>query len=187
MPDPAIPLEVETERLLLRQWRDSDGEAFAAMNGDPKVMRYFKAQRSRAESDGLLERLRKQWREDGFSYYAVEAKGGGLIGFCGLSRADFPAHLLPCVEIGWRLVRGAWGKGYATEAARASLAHGFGQMALPEVLAFTVAGNARSRAVMERLGMRCNPSEDFDDPDEPVNSPIRPLVIYRLSREEWGR
>jgi RimJ/RimL family protein N-acetyltransferase len=190
MADRSMPLEVETERLILRQWRDSDRESFAAMNADPEVMRYFTAPRSRAESDALLDWMRAKWRRDGFGFWVVELKGAGdnprgLIGFCGLNQADFPKHLLPFVEVGWRLMCWAWGNGYATEAARASLALGFETLGLAEVVAPAIAGNARSRAVMERLGMRHDPADDFDDPNEAVGSLIRPLVVYRLSCEDW--
>jgi ribosomal-protein-alanine N-acetyltransferase len=180
-----MPSELETESLILRQWRDSDREVFAEMNADPEVMRYFRARRTRAESDALIERLREIWRRDGFSFWAVEEKRGGLIGFCGLNRPSFPPHLMPCVEIGWRLRQSAWGKGFATEAAQASLDQGFGKLELDEVVALSVAGNARSRAVMQRLGMRRDPAGDFDDPDEPVDSPLRRLVLYRLRRVDW--
>jgi RimJ/RimL family protein N-acetyltransferase len=83
------------------------------------------------------------------------------------------------------LARHAWGQGYATEAARACLAHGFGAMGLNEVVAFSVAGNRRSRAVMERLGMTYGPDDDFDDPDEASDSHLRALVLYRLRQEDW--
>jgi RimJ/RimL family protein N-acetyltransferase len=181
----AFPLELETPRLILRQWNDSDGDVIADMNADPEVMHFFPKTRDRAESDAMIDRLREKWRNEGFSFAAVEVKGGGLIGFTGLSWSDFPPHLAPCVEIGWRLARHAWGQGYATEAAQACLAQGFDAMGLSEVVAFSVAGNRRSRAVMERLGMTYNMEDDFDDPDEPIDSPLRPLVLYRLSREDW--
>ena len=182
----AVPQELKTQRLILRQWRDGDREAFAAMNADREVMRYFQARRSRAESDALIEYFRENWRRDGFSFRAVEEKGSGaLIGFCGLNRPAFPQHLMPCVEIGWRLCRDAWGKGFATEAARASLEHGFQALGLEQVIALSVAGNARSRAVMQRLGMHRDPGDDFDDPDLPVDSSLRPLVVYRLDRKDW--
>ncbi len=180
------PAELETGRLILRQWSDSDRDAFATMNADPGVMRYFPAPLSRTKSDALLERMREAWRRDGISFWAVELKGGGLIGFCGLNRTSFPPHMATCIEIGWRLAPNAWGKGYATEAARASLDNGFGAMGLDEVVAFCVAGNERLRAVMERLGMTRNPADDFDDPDAAVDSPLRPLVLYRLRREKWN-
>jgi ribosomal-protein-alanine N-acetyltransferase len=185
-----MPPHLETERLILRRWCSNDAEAFAAMNADPEVMRYFRVQPNRRQSDAMLERVREKWRQDGVSFWAVELKGTGnahtgLIGFCGLNWPTFPTHLGPCVEVGWRLARHTWGKGYATEAARASLAHGFGAMRLAEVVAFSVADNWRSRAVMERLGMTRNPDDDFNDPDEAVDSPLRRLVLYRLCREEW--
>ena len=180
-----FPPTLETPRLILRQWRDSDADTLAAMNADPEVMRYFPKPLDRAESDAMLGRAREKWRRDGFSFAAVEVKGEGLIGFAGLNRpSDFPAHLLPCVEVGWRLARHAWGQGYATEAARACLAHGIGAMELDEIVAFSVAGNRRARAVMERLGMTHNPDDDFDDPDEAVDSPLQRIVVYRLRRKE---
>jgi ribosomal-protein-alanine N-acetyltransferase len=181
-----MPLELETERLILRQWRDTDAEALALMNADPEVMRYFPKTLDRAGSDAMLGRVREKWRRNGYSFSAVEVKGGGFIGFAGLNLSDFPPHLAPCIEVGWRLARHAWGQGYATEAARASLAHGFGAMGLAEVVAFAVGANRRSRAVMERLGMTYDPGDDFDDPDEAVDSPLRPLVLYRLRREDWS-
>lgn len=185
-----VAREIATDRLVLRQWRAADAVPFAAMNADPEVMRFFRLRLDRTASDKLMARLSASWREDGFSYWALEEKGAehgeGFIGFCGLDWANFPAHLMPCVEVGWRLVRHAWGKGYATEAAQASLAQGFGELGLGEIIAFSVAGNARSRAVMERLGMRYDTEGDFEDEDAPEDSPLRDLVVYRLSRAEWG-
>ncbi len=180
-----VPPELETGRLILRQWRDSDAGAFAAMTGDPEVMRYFPAPLSRAESDALLGRARWKWRELGLCFFAVEVKGGDFIGFAGLNPPPFEAHFTPCVEVGWRLARHAWGKGYATEAARASLAYGFGTLGLDAIVSFTVPGNTRSRAVMERIGMARDPTDDFDHPDLPVDSGLRRHVLYRLGREEW--
>jgi ribosomal-protein-alanine N-acetyltransferase len=178
------PLGLETERLVLRQWRDSDTDAFAAMNADPEVMRHFPAPLSRAESDALLVRAQWKWREFGLCFFAVEVKGGDFIGFAGLNPPPFEAHFTPCVEVGWRLARHAWGKGYATEAARASLDYGFGVLGLPEIVSFTVPGNTRSRAVMTRIGMTHDPGDDFDHPDLPLDSGLRRHVLYRLGREE---
>ncbi len=179
-----MPPELETHSLILRQWRDSDAGAFAAMNADPEVMRYFPAPLSRAESDALLARARWKWRELGLCYFAVEEKGGRFIGFAGLNPPMFEAHFTPCIEIGWRLVRQAWGQGYATEAARASLAYGFGTLGLDAIVSFAVPGNTRSRAVMERIGMVYDPADDFDHPDLPLDSPLRRHVLYRLHRKE---
>ncbi len=180
-----IPV-IETDHLILRGFRDSDRDSFAAMNADPEVMRYFPAPLSRAESDALLDRARWKWRELGLCYFAAEVKDAGFIGFIGFNPPPFQAHFTPCVEIGWRLARHAWGKGYATEGARASLDYGFGELGLDEIVSFTVPQNTRSRAVMERLGMTCDPADDFDHPDLPVGSPLRRHVLYRLRRGDWA-
>ena len=181
------PADLETERLILRQWRDSDGEAFSAINADPEVMRHFPAPLNRAESDALLARAQWKWRELGMCFFAVEAKGGGLIGFVGLNPPMFEAHFTPCVEIGWRLARHAWGQGFATEAARASLEYGFNRLGLDQIVSFTVPMNRRSRALMERLGMTRDPADDFDHPDLPLDSGFSRLVLYRLGREDWNQ
>jgi RimJ/RimL family protein N-acetyltransferase len=104
-----------------------------------------------------------------------------FIGFAGLAVPEFEAHFTPAVEIGWRLARSAWGKGYATEAARAALDFGFEEVGLAEVVSFTVPANRRSRAVMERIGMSRDPQDDFDHPGLPVGHPQRPHVLYRLA------
>ncbi|MER5641481.1 GNAT family N-acetyltransferase [Kitasatospora sp. NPDC002227] len=172
--------ELRTERLLLRQWRDSDLDAWAAMNADPEVRRYFPTVLDREQSAGSLERFRADIADRGWGFWAVEVAGSGqFAGFTGLDKVD---EGLPFagVEIGWRLAREAWGLGYATEAARAALAYGFEELALPEILAVTAVGNERSRAVMARLGMTYDPADDFDDTDLPEGHPLRPSVLYRL-------
>jgi ribosomal-protein-alanine N-acetyltransferase len=176
---------LETPRLILRPLREEDREPFAAMNADLEVMRFFPKPLDRAESDRRFDRIAARWARDGFSFGAVEVKGQGFVGLIGLNRPFWPPHLADHVEIGWRLARPAWGQGYATEAARAWLAHGFGTLGLDEIVAFTVAVHVRSRAVMERLGMSRDPADDFEDPDEPVDSHLRRLVLYRLSRADW--
>ena len=117
--------------------------------------------------------------------WALEERATGrFVGFTGLARPAFDAPFMPAVEIGWRLARGAWGNGFATEAARAAAAYAFGELALDELVSFTVEGNVRSRAVMARLGMRHDPEQDFDHPlvrDERV----RRHVLYRLAAAEW--
>jgi len=180
-----VPARLETSRLILRPWRESDRDTFAAMNADSEVMRFLRRPLDRAASDALFDRLAARWARDGFGFGAVEVRGQGVVGFAGLNRPFWPPHLAESVEIGWRLVRTAWGRGYATEAARAWLGHGFGTLGLGEIVAFTAAGNARSRAVMARLGMRRDPAEDFSDPDAAVDSPLRELVLYRLRRSAW--
>ena len=184
-PGNGVGMEIETERLILRPWCDADAAPFAAMNADPEVMWLFPAVLDRDASDGLMSRLRAKWAEDGFTFGAVERKGGGVIGLCGLNRVRFAAPFAPAVEIGWRLARGAWGQGYATEAARAWLAQGFAALGLDEIVAFAVPANARSRAVMARLGMTHDRAGDFDHPNLAVDSPLRRHVLYRLGRNDW--
>jgi RimJ/RimL family protein N-acetyltransferase len=173
---------MHTERLLLRQWRDGDLEPFAALNRDPEVMHHFPAALTREESDALAEAQRRAIAERGWGLWAVEIPGSApFIGFVGLSVPRFEAHFTPAVEVGWRLAREHWGHGYATEAARAAVAFGFGELGLEEIVSFTTVRNARSRAVMERLGMTHDPADDFDHPALP-DWPERRHVLYRLAR-----
>jgi RimJ/RimL family protein N-acetyltransferase len=145
---------IETERLLLRDWRPSDAAPFAALNADPEVARYLGGPMSRDASDELLTRIRSHWREHDFGLYAVEVKNSGeFIGFIGLAIPSFLPDVLPAVEVGWRLARGHWGRGYATEGARASLAYGFGELGLRQIIALIDPRNTASIRVAERLGM----------------------------------
>src|SRR5947209_4906556 len=144
-------------------------------------MHYFPGTQPREQSDALLERERAAISARGWGLWAVEViDGPEFIGFVGLSRPGFKAHFTPAVEVGWRLGREHWGRGYATEAARAALAFGFGELGLSEIVSFTTESNARSRRVMERLGMTHDPSEDFDHPMLP-DWPLRRHVLYRLA------
>ncbi len=167
---------------MLRRWREDDKEPFAALNADPVVMEHFPATLSREDSDALAERIEAGFDEHGFGLWAVEADGE-FIGFTGLSVPRFTAPFTPCVEIGWRLARSAWGRGYATEAARASLEDGFGRAGLTEVVSFTAVQNVRSQAVMRRLGMTHDPADDFDHPALPAGHPLRRHVLYRIRRQ----
>ena len=177
-----------TPRLRLRPWRDGDLPAFAAMNADPVVMRHFPGTLDRAGSDALVGRIGEHFARHGFGLWAVEAPGvAAFVGFVGLAVPGFQAHFTPCAEVGWRLARGHWGRGYATEAARAALAFGFERAGLDEIVSFTVPANLGSRRVMERLGMRRSPADDFDHPALPEGSPLRRHVLYRLSRADWRR
>jgi RimJ/RimL family protein N-acetyltransferase len=174
---------VFTERLSLRRWTSADREPFAAMNGDPAVMRFFPAPLTRAESDAFADRIETGFEANGFGLWAVERQSHpGLIGYVGLSRPTFAAHFTPCVEIGWRLTPSAWGQGFATEAARRVLELGFDEYGLSEIVSFTTTRNVPSRAVMERIGMQHDPAEDFDHPVLPEGHPLRRHVLYRLRR-----
>jgi RimJ/RimL family protein N-acetyltransferase len=151
-----------TERLLLRRWRVGDGAAFARINADPEVMRFIGRGHvlGRGLSDDLINRIEREWDERGFGLWAVSLRDdpdGALLGFCGLSVPMFLPEVLPAVEVGWRLARGAWGRGYATEAARASVDYGFAEHDVSEVIAIVDPENARSLRVAGKLGMTPRP------------------------------
>lgn len=144
-------------------------------------MEYFPARLSRAESDALADWIEAHFTKHGFGLWAVEVPGDApFIGYVGLAVPSFQAHFTPCVEIGWRLARERWGKGYATEGARAVLAFGFDELKLDEIVSFTTAGNVRSRRVMERISMSRSAADDFDHPGLPEGHPLRRHVLYRI-------
>jgi RimJ/RimL family protein N-acetyltransferase len=173
-----------TDRLLLRRWRPEDREPFASMNADPRVMEYFPHLLSREESDQLVERSEAHFRNHGFGPFALERRDSGeFLGFTGLYIPTFEAPFTPCVEIGWRLAAEFWGEGLATEAARAVVAYAFEVLGLEALVSFTVPANQRSRRVMEKLGMRRDPSEDFDHPGIADGDPLRRHVLYRLWKD----
>ena len=171
--------DLRTDRLTLRSWRESDVQPWAEMNADPQVREHLGDLLTRAQSAASAARFQAELDERGFGFWAVEVRSTGeFIGFTGLDQVDEDMPFAG-VEIGWRLARAAWGRGYATEAALASLAFGFGSLALPEILAVTTVTNLRSQAVMRRIGMTSDPAEDFDDPTEP-EGPLRRNVLYRI-------
>lgn len=173
--------ELRTDRLTLRRWRDSDLAPWAAMNADPEVREHLGDLLTREQSDASVARFQAEFDERGYGWWAVEVRATGeFVGFTGLDRVD-DGMPFTGVEIGWRLARSAWGHGYATEAARTALAFGFDTLGLPEILAVTTAANARSQAVMRRIGMTRDPAGDFDDPTAP-DGPLRPSVLYRIAR-----
>jgi RimJ/RimL family protein N-acetyltransferase len=167
------------EQLILRQWRDSDLEPYAAMNADPEVMRYFPALMSKSESAASLERLRRSIDERGWGLWAVEIEGA-FAGFTGLNSPNFSAPFMPCVEIGWRFRREFWGRGLAFRAAVEALRFGFESLKLAEIVAFAATTNARSRRLMERLGFRRDIAGDFDHPSIPEGHNLRRHVLYRI-------
>jgi RimJ/RimL family protein N-acetyltransferase len=177
---------IRTERLLLREWREADRNDWAAMNADPAVMEFFPATLDRAQADAAFDRISAALASRGWGLWAVEHEGR-FLGFTGLSPVRFEAHFTPATEIGWRLRRDAWGNGLATEAARAVMAFAFDDLGLDELVSFTSAGNARSRGVMERVGMTRDPSDDFDNPNVPRGDPLRRHVLYRALGKGLGR
>jgi RimJ/RimL family protein N-acetyltransferase len=180
--------ELRTDRLVLRGWVPEDRAPFAALNTDPAVVEYLPGPLDGPASDALVARIEAGWAELGYGLWAVDAPDGvGFVGFVGLSRASFEAPFTPAVEVGWRLAHAAWGHGYATEAGRAALTFGFDRVGLDEVVSFTTVRNTRSRAVMERLGLRRDPADDFEHPNLARGDPLRPHVLYRLGRAGWSR
>ncbi|MDQ3897146.1 MAG: GNAT family N-acetyltransferase [Actinomycetota bacterium] len=174
---------METERLVLRQWRDEDRGPFAALNADPEVMAFFPRPLSAEESNATLDRLRAGIADRSYGFWAVELRDRGcLIGFAGLHEVRGDYHFTPAHEVGWRLAREYWGYGYATEAGAAALAFGFEELGLDEMVAFAVADNARSRRVMERLGMSYDPADDFEHVAFPTGHSYRRHVLYRKRR-----
>ena len=171
-------------RVCLRRWRDEDREAFAAMNADARVMEFFRRRLNRMESDAMVDHIESHFNERGFGLWAIEVPDvAPFIGFAGLEVPTFSAHFTPCVEVGWRLSFEHWGQGYATEAARLALCYGFKTLSFAEIVSFTSATNHRSRAVMERLGMRRDPADDFDYPRLPKGHPLQRHVLYRINRD----
>ena len=182
----AEPIKLDTERLRLRQWRAADREPFAALNADSHVMEFYPAPLDRAASDAMADDCQSLIEERGWGFWALETKvGREFIGFVGLHTPAPELPFSPCVEVGWRLAFQHWGKGFATEAARNALRVGFELLGLPEIVSFTPVQNSRSRAVMERLGMREAP-ETFEHPNVPVGSPLRQHCLYRLSNAQWA-
>jgi ribosomal-protein-alanine N-acetyltransferase len=177
---------LETDRLILRRWRPEDREPFARMNADPDVMEFFVVPMTRVESDAFADRIEAGFDEHGFGSWAVEEIATGrFIGFAGLLHQTFEAPFTPAFEIGYRLAKHAWGRGYATEAATEAVRHGFEDAGLSEIVSMTAVGNLRSRAVMRKLGMTHDPADDFDHPKVPDGHDLKRHVLYRLSADRW--
>ncbi|MEP3045310.1 MAG: GNAT family N-acetyltransferase [Roseibium sp.] len=179
---------METDRLLVREWQDDDLDPFAEMCADPEVMRYFPAPLTREQTAILIDIAIRKQKEDGFCFVPVETKSNReFLGFVGLSIPAYakPLPFDPCVEVGWRLKRPAWGNGYATEAAKAWLRFGFETVDLTEIVSFTTKGNRPSREVMKRLGMVRNAEDDFKHPMLDGGHPLEDHVLYRLKRVDW--
>ena len=154
---------LETDRLILREWRESDLEEWVAMNASPEVMKYFPKTLTTEQSTEMFQRLQTRIELQGWGLWAVEVKDTDpFIGFIGLSEQNLGLDWMPCTEIGWRLKESAWGKGYATEGAHAALA--FGLERFETIYSFTSALNEKSRKVMERIGMRARPDLAFEHP-----------------------
>ena len=172
---------LETERLILRRWETKDLRPFAEMNSDLRVMEFFPSILTKEESLQFIERMKSKFKEDGFSFCAMELKDtGDFLGFVGLSKPGFKTHFTPCVEIGWRLPFRHWGKGFASEGARAFIRYGFDILSLNEIVSFTAVMNLRSRKVMERIGMTYDSADDFNHPNLGLDHPLSKHVLCRV-------
>lgn len=181
-------LILETNRLRLRRWKASDVEPFAALNADPIVMKNFPSPLSLDQTKSFIGAVEAHFEFENFGLWATELKDGGdFIGFVGLSIPRFSAPFMPCVEIGWRLAHKYWGQGYAPEAAREVLRDGFERVKLLEIVSFTATSNVNSMRVMEKIGMKHNPAEDFDHPNVADGHHLKRHVLYRLTVDEWKR
>ena len=178
-------IELETDRLRLRQWLGEDREPFAEMNADPKVMEFFPVPLTKAESDAIATRCHSLIAQRGWGFWAAELKASNqFIGFIGLHIPIANLPFSPCVEIGWRLARPYWGHGLATEGALRALQVGFEVLEQPEIVSFTSLLNKRSRAVMQRLGM-IESKDTFEHPSISDDSPLKRHCLYRLTRQQW--
>ncbi len=183
LPTFAQPLELHTKRCVLRQWKDSDVAAWCEMNADAEVRRYFPNVASDEQARGEALRRRDAVAQRGWGMWALEVPGMlPFAGFVGLAVPHYETAWIPAVEIGWRLMRSAWGRGLATEAAQAALDFGFTRLALNEIVAITVPSNMPSRRVMDRLGMVRDNAADFDHPRIDAGHPLQRHVLYRKRR-----
>ena len=178
--------QITAPRLVLREWRDADRDAFAEMNADPRVSEFLAGPVSRADSEEMVDRIDSCWRERGYGLWAAERRdSGAFIGYVGLWPATFDAPFTPAVEVGWRLAHAHWGNGFATEGAVEALRFGFEVMHMTEIVSFTAVANERSCRVMRRLGMQRDVDGDFDHPAFAPGDPARSHVLYRLARDDW--
>lgn len=176
-------IEFQTDRLKLRQWKESDLPIFASMNADPQVMKYYPSVLNEEESHNIAHKFEALIREKGWGFWAVEKlEDERFIGFVGLNEPTYDLPVTPCVEIGWRLGKEHWGKGYATEAAKSCLDFAFNKLNLTEVYSFTSVTNKKSAAVMERIGMM-NTNNNFEHPLIPENHPLREHCLYKSISE----
>jgi len=177
---------LHTDRLILRPWRESDLEPFAQINADPRVMEFYPQVLTRQESDALAEKFQREFAERGYGFWVVEVPGfADFIGYVGLNYWNLEMAFSPCIDVGWRLGSQYWGCGFATEAAKAALRFGFEVRKFEEIVSMATVGNVRSHRVMERLGMKSNPMDQFEHPKLPKGHPLSLRTLYRLKREEW--
>ena len=175
---------IETDRLILRNWREEDRNPFAALNADPRVMEFFPKVLTSDESNTFLEKVTRHHDKHGFTFFAVEEKvSGRFIGMTGLATLGENMPMAPGVEVGWRLAFDHWGQGFATEAASAALDFGFSTLGLDDIVSFTARQNERSYRVMEKIGMMREEKGDFQHPNLPLDHWLSWHVLYRVRKQ----
>lgn len=176
---------IGTERLILRRWRAADAAPFHAMGNDPAVMAYLGPPMSQAAVDAAIARQNDLFDRLGHCFWAIERReDGAFLGFCGLKPGAIDTPIEGRIEIGWRLAAAQWGKGYAREAAQASLDWGWAELDADSIWAITVRGNARSWGLMERIGMVRRPDFDFDHPLPGLEARLKPHISYSIGRPQ---
>ena len=178
-------IQLKTKNLILRQWKKSDYLAFSKLNSDVDVMKYFPKPLSETESHEMAMKIESSIKQKGWGFWAVELKENHLfIGFVGLHEPSSDLPFSPCVEIGWRLDKRYWGKGYATEAGKEVLRFAFDTLKLDEVVSFTTVENNKSQSVMKRLNM-IDIRQDFEHPALAKGHHLREHVLYKITKEQW--
>jgi ribosomal-protein-alanine N-acetyltransferase len=178
-----MAVTLDTERLRIRPWREADVEPWIALCADARVMEFFPAVHEREQAIATATWMRDRLERDGFGWWIIDVKAGpAFAGVVALQMVPFEAHFTPALEVGWRLACDHWGRGYATEAARAAIAHAFDELAQTEVVAMTATINIRSQRVMQRLGMTHDPLDDFDHPRIASGHRLERHVLYRARR-----
>lgn len=179
-------MQLETERLILRKWKEADLEPFCKITSDPEVRRYYPGVLTADETKALVTKVEAHFNKESFGLFALELKSTGeFIGYTGLMKPTIQAHFMPCVEIGWQLSKKHWGNGYAPEAAAKALEDGFVRIGLDEIVSFTTVSNDKSIRVMQKLQMTRNPKDDYSHPALPEGHPLKPHVLFRLSKAIW--
>jgi len=177
---------IETERLILRDWKKADLEEFIRINSDSMVMEYMPRILKPDDSKRLMKKFHEHIQKNGYGMFAVEIKETGeFIGTVGICQVRFDAPFTPAVEIAWRLNYESWGKGYATEAARAVMDYGFNEMDLDEIVAFTIHDNTPGIHVMEKLGMTRDKKGDFIYPRLKKEHPLALHCLFRINRAQY--
>jgi RimJ/RimL family protein N-acetyltransferase len=177
---------VETKRLILRTWKNEDAEAYFQINQDPKVTEFLAGPFTMDNIYDFISRMIAQGDNHNYTLWAACLKEtGGLIGFIGLNYTDWEFPFSPAVEVAWRLGSQYWGKGYATEGAKASLDYGFKKCRLNEIISFTVPINSRSIRVMEKIGLKRDLNSDFAHPKLSADHRLSQHILYRLDADAY--